>query len=447
MEGEVPDLLDGELQGTVSLQDIVKSFSFLSAIPTQLTDVSISDAQVYVVGNPLGAKIGPETYPPGMALKGKLHAYGVDASVKIAVGDIGIDVEGSISPIRIGDYFQLTGAHPEDGAALALQLNKTNPLQFYISGQLNLLGFRRYAEVNINSNSVDLDIGAKIFNAFQADVKAHAPVKNFTNGDFSVTATLKDDLFQYIESEAGKAFKAASDSATSQISDAQSKVNDAQGKVNKLNNTIADMRQQIASQQSTARNNIATAQSAVNDAKAKVDLLQNQINEMQHLIDSLSKYNPRRSYYAGKLELLNFAKKTADFALNLAQQALYAAQTTNKIYPVDTDPRIVALQDSLETATAFLKAAKTFLDGIKQTVRGALSVSDYIGKYGLGALLAVRSASFTGQLKAVSSGKVSLAMDIVFTNNQQSVSIDFSFQNPIAGVQSLVNLLMKQLND
>jgi hypothetical protein len=446
MEGEVPDLLDGELQGTVSLQDIVKSFSSLSAIPAQLTDVSISDAQVYVVANPLGAKIGPETYPPGMALKGKLHAYGVDASVKIAVGDSGIDVEGSISPIRIGNYFQLTGAHPEDGAALALQLNKTNPLQFYMSGQLNLLGFSRYAEVNINSNSVDLDIGAKIFNAFQADVKAHAPVKNFTNGDFSVTATLKDDLFQYIESEAGKAFKAASDSATSQISDAQSKVNDAQGKVNQLNNTIADMRQQIASQQSTARNNIASAQSAVNAAKAKVDSLQNQINDLQHKIDSLSKYNPRRAYYGTQLAALYVTKKTADGALYLAQQALSAAQSANKIYPVDSDPRIVALQGSLETATAALKVAKTFLDGIKQTVRGALSVSDYIVKYGLGALLAVRSASFTGQLQAVSSGKVSLAMDIDFMNKQQSVSIDFSFQNPIAGVQSLVDRLMKQLN-
>ncbi|MFD0696915.1 hypothetical protein ACFQZT_22870 [Paenibacillus sp. GCM10027628] len=445
MEGEVPDLLDGELQGTVSLHDIVKSFSSLSAIPASLTDVSISDAQVYVVANPLGAKIGPETYPPGMALKGKLHAYGIDAIVKIAVGDSGIDVAGTISPIRIGNYFQLTGVHPEDGAALALQVNKTNPLQFYLSGQLNLLGFSRYAEVNINSKSVDLNIGAKIFNAFQADIKAHAPVKNFTNGDFSVTAALKDDLFKYIESEAGKAFKAASDSAISQISGAQAKVNDAQAKVNQLNNTIADTRKQIASQQSTARNNIASAQSAVNDAKDKVDSLQNQINDMQHKIDSLSRFDPRKAYYGTQLAALYVAKKTADAALSVAQQALSAAQSANKLYPVDSDPRIVALLGSLETATAALKVATQFLDGVKQTVRGALGVSDYIVKYGLGALLAVRSASFTGQLQAVSSGKVSLAMEIVFMNKQQNLSIDFLFQNPIAGVQSLVDRLMKQL--
>ena len=175
---------------------------------------------------------------------------------------------------------------------------------------------------------------------------------------------------------------------------------------------------------------------------------------------------------------------TANGVLQLAVQALQAAQAAAVTYPIDQDPRILALQAGRGTAALALQAAQGVLSVTQQTTAAAITaagqtvttlaqqagaattvlqtassalgllrqgigevagVAGYIAAHGLGALLDVRSASFDGSLNATTGGSVTLDATVIFQGAQQTLHLSYSFHDLVAGARALAKAVLPSL--
>ena len=177
---------------------------------------------------------------------------------------------------------------------------------------------------------------------------------------------------------------------------------------------------------------------------------------------------------------------TANGVLQVAVQTLHAAQAAAVTYPIDQDPRIVALQGSRAAAQCWrLQAAQGVLatraagnrrehrhrradgdhagpagDGGRRrccrpptrpsaySSRASGTVADvagYIAQHGLGALLDVRSASFDGSISATTGGSVTLDAAVVFQGTTQTVHVSYDFKDLVAGAKALAKAVLPSL--
>jgi peptidoglycan hydrolase CwlO-like protein len=136
------------------------------------------------------------------------------------------------------------------------------------------------------------------------------------------------------------------------------------------------------------------------------------------------------------------ARDSANAGLVVARQVLAAAQAAIVTFPVDADPRVAGLIAARETATVALKAANGTLEGVKVTVGGALSASEYIAKFGLGGVLDVKAASFEASLSVAKGGSIMMSADVVYLGQAQSLAFGFNFNDPVAGARNLANKLL-----
>ncbi|CAK8725543.1 hypothetical protein KKHLCK_16985 [Candidatus Electrothrix laxa] len=136
------------------------------------------------------------------------------------------------------------------------------------------------------------------------------------------------------------------------------------------------------------------------------------------------------------------ARETAKAGLEVAKQTLRGLEQAAKTFPIDADPRMIGLFTARETANASLEAASLFLEGVKTSVGAVANVGDYIIKHGLDSLLNIRSASFEASLNTATIGRIKLQTELVFMDKTQKVAFQFNFNNPLASVQDLAQLLL-----
>jgi len=121
---------------------------------------------------------------------------------------------------------------------------------------------------------------------------------------------------------------------------------------------------------------------------------------------------------------------------------LKGVEATIKAFPIDADPRIVALFTARETANGSLELAKLGLEGVKLTVGAAAEAGEFIAKYGLGGLIDIREAMFEGSLSATQGGRASLAVKLTFMNKPKSFAFAFNFNDPLSSVKELAKTLL-----
>jgi hypothetical protein len=143
-----------------------------------------------------------------------------------------------------------------------------------------------------------------------------------------------------------------------------------------------------------------------------------------------------------RLVALYVERGTAQAALDTAVAALSLIQSAGDAIPIDLDPEIVALTAAKGTAEFGLTAAEHVLEATRVTVAGTLQVSEYIVNYGLGGLIDVRKASFSGGLDAVHGGQVRLAADVEFLGEPHHIEFGFDFNDLETGVENLVKELL-----
>ena len=114
VEGDTPDFLEAELDGPVTLSQVIKTFTSVTP-PSVLSNVSISSFKIYVVANPAGVTIGGLFFPAGFAFHGAIDFFGFSVTASVNVSETRLRASGSMSPIHVGSLFDLTAAPAKPG--------------------------------------------------------------------------------------------------------------------------------------------------------------------------------------------------------------------------------------------------------------------------------------------------------------------------------------------
>lgn len=417
--------------------------------------------QVQLAIVPQMTRLGKFTYPQGIRLAGNAKILTLDASVMVEVNTKnGLDLEGSLKPIDLGEIFQLTGANGRSEPQISLATYDA-PISRYrgphcvVSGAVTILGCTRDLDLSITRDGISITMGAKVFNVFQTSLTAQCPLRNFSHAEFSIEANMQNDLFVFLKTKGTAAITQYAQAATASIFQAQSKVSDAQRQVNSLNI-------QISTQTTTIQGERATAQRALNDAQSQVDTIQGSIGGKQKRIDQLKReissledeikrkpwlafsdganITAKESEIAGlEMDILGEqdALETATRLLNLCKRAV---ATT----PIEADPRVASLYLSLKTATVLLQVANTSLEGVKLANARMAAAGSWLTQYGSDQLVVITHASFAGQLKELSKGSVSMSIDLTLIGRPYHINQGFNFYDLDATAASFVDQL-KQL--
>jgi hypothetical protein len=301
---------------------------------------------------------------------------------------------------------------------------------------------------------------------------------------------------------------------SSALTQARRELQNAQNTVNQLNRTINAMRAVIERERARDTANLRNAQRQVSKAQRNVNSLQHEINSSKRRIKTLEGHIAKKkrwldkspwyrkvdrgfeytAYAAAKgveiaglytkiggieaakgtaylaleaakqvvrgieraanlfpidadprILALFTAKGTAIAGLEVAKQAVILARNAVHAFPIDADPRIIALFTAKETANAGLEVAKFALEGVKVSVGGLADVATFITTHGLGGLLDVRAASFEGQLNVIHGGHVSMALKLDVMQQPVALRLRFNFHEPLASAKVLGKDLLRRL--
>ncbi|MBO1756636.1 hypothetical protein [Allobranchiibius sp. CTAmp26] len=425
---------------------------------------------------------------PKIAFDGQVDLLGVTASASVSLSDSGFDFQCA------GRVFELFSANVHSYGG-----NLQSGAGFMVHADLQqdfLSDLARRAAAVLQQAGADAQ--SRIAVAQQGVTAAQADVQRFTASVQSAQADL--------------ASKQAD--AQNQIQGASAQVTQAQQALGAVDAQIATTRAQIqaernsaAAQLSNLQQQLAAAQSAagalngqVNAQQGQIDQLNGEINWWNNWYNNLAWYDKawgwtelgaevgwRGTQVAGlevSIQGLRGSLAAANGVLQTAQQAVNTAQAAQATYPVDQDPRILALQGGEAAAQQALQVAQTALaaaqqatgaavtaasqavDGFQQQLGAATlalqaanagltqlnasigdvaAVSAYIAEHGLDGLLNVKSASFTGTLDATSGGSVTLDADVVFQGTEDMVHVSYDFHDLAASAQTLAKEVLPSL--
>ena len=420
------------------------------------------------------------TEVPKIAISGQASLLGITAGAHVSLSDKGFDFSCS------GKVF---GAFDATIAAKGASLQSAE-------------GFTVHAQMSQNflSDLTSRAAGVLQQAAAQASAQIASAEKDVTNAQAEVNR-LND-----LAAGARRDLAAKQADADNKIKNAQAQVNSAQSALSSIDAQITSSRAAIQAERDAAAKRINDAQAQVNSAQGPVNDLNSQISTLAGQINQLNSdiawwnnwYNNsskiQKAFRWAQLAAevgwrgtqvaalttgmgtLQASKAAADGVLQGARQTLQAAQSAAVSYPIDQDPRILALQGSRGGAALAFQAAQGVLSVtqqaaaagiaaagqtvttlaqqagaantvlqttssalalVRQGVGEAAGIAGYVAEHGLGALLDVKSASFDAAISATKGGSVTLDAVVVFRGSQQTVHLTYDFHDLVAGAKAL----------
>lgn len=487
-----------KFQGKLSIGDFDAQFLFLLsysegfAIKASMDPIKIGKVfELKGVGNIPGPTLDVDLRlggKPGILIAGMVKVLGLEAKTLVTISDKGFlfFVEGKIFELFKASL-TVSGGNLKNGGDFYIKAEMKNDL---------IAELRKKARKGIQDAA---KAATKEIEKAQKDIDKAQKEVNKINGNI---ASMRKTIKQERERDAKK------------VKDAEKAVTAAQNEVKKLQRNIESTRKTIKKERERDTKKLRSAQNEVSKAQRKVNSIQGEINSSKRRIKTLNnqikskkrwfdkspwykksyRWAEFSAYSAAKgaeitalytkigsleaakgvawtaleaakqivrgIELgaktfpidadprivaLFTAKGTATAALEVAKQTLKATQAVVKGFPIDADPRIVALFTALGTATAGLQSAKLVLEGAKEVVGGLASVADFVVKYGLGGLFDVKQARFEGQLNALSGGAVSMSLKLILMRKPLNMQLSFNFKNMTKTIDSLVKKLVDEI--
>jgi hypothetical protein len=311
-----------------------------------------------------------------------------------------VQLQATLSPITLGEVFKMTGVGTDPGPRATLGVSASNVPSLFLGGKIALLGVQVEGQVSFTEQGFSFVISGQIFSLFQATLTATGG--DLLNGEtFTITATMQNDLLEYLREHITTEIKAAADAATAQITADQDQIRQAQDRVNSLNSQIAAMRQTIQGERDRDAQRLRDAQQAVNNAQNQVSSLQSQIDYYNEQIDARNRdIADKQSWYDNSpwyektyrwaelsayvsqkgaeitglgtvLGGLYTAKAGAETTLRATEATLQGLEQTAKTTPIDLDPRMTGLYTAKAGADATLRTVEATLQGIEQTMKTA----------------------------------------------------------------------------
>ena len=136
----------------------VPTFVAYQAIPASVKKVmdkfvNLSLENVKINIAPTAASIGAIDFEEGITIKGKLNAWGWNASVSLNVDYTeGLNVEGRMDNVRLANVLQITGAQQDPCPMLKLKLSPKEIPDLLVTGNVNLLGLSQELQIKGNEN-------------------------------------------------------------------------------------------------------------------------------------------------------------------------------------------------------------------------------------------------------------------------------------------------------
>ena len=484
--------------GTVHVADFTAAAK-VEIDPTQGVSVAGSLSPVHIVdvfsltgdGTSQGPNLDIEvkvTAVPKIAITGQASLLGVTAAAHVTLSDQGFDfgcagkVFGAFDAAITAKGGSLQSA---DGFGVHAQLSQNflSDLTSRAAGVLQQAGSQAAAQIasaqrdvaNAQAEVNRLNALARAARADLATKQADAQ-RQIAGAQAQVTAA--QNSLSAIDGQIASAqsgIQAERDAAAKKIQDAQAKVNAAQGPVNDLNSQISSLQSQINQLNSDIAwwndwyNNSAWYQKAYRWAQ-----LSGEVGWRGTQVAALTT----------GMGTLQASVASANGVLQLAVQTLRAAQSAAVTYPIDQDPRIVALNSSRAAAALALQGAQGVLSVTQQGTAAAITaagqtvtalaqqasaagsvlqatnaalgklsqgigevagVAGYVAQHGLGALLDVRSASFDGTINSTSGGSVTLDATVVFQGTPQTAHVSYNFHDLVAGAKALAKAVLPSL--
>lgn len=396
------------------------------------------------------------------------------ASIQAAVGVLGIKVDVDIELKDSGFSFTIHDSGPILGGSISASLT--------ISGGRPGPNAQYGVEATVNVSSL-----AAVLNAARdgLDTAVDAARAEISNAEAQVGRFAQQGkVLQADEENIRATVKAERDQAEANLKNAENALQNAQVKIQTLNSAMNAARAAVVAERAALDQKIAAAERDVANAEATVNSLTGEINSTDSWFHSLPvidwpwKDSQTRdaAWYGLKMAGLYVARGAADGVLDAANWALHTFQNLQDSIPVDDDPRVVLVKSEIVTATELLTGLENALNvaraGISlipidldpriiaiqsleklQSVqvlaaRGALeAVNGLLGEiktFGDAVLpqFDIISASFSGELGGVASGKVKLSIVFGPQSAARAFTIDFDLLHPLDCIEEIIKLLL-----
>lgn len=463
--GNVPDTLIGILQGELSTSRLISTFTGIN-IPSGFLDVSISNADIYIVANPAGAVIGEEHYPPGFRAHGEMNAFGISTRAKISIQENGIYLDGELSRINIGEVLKIYGATTEQGPKVVYRAVRGEPFLFQLDAGVQLLGVTLETHILINQDGFKFEFTERIFNAFNAHVIATG-TGELNQGNFHIEATMQNDMIEFMTNETRQLLQGTASSTDGNMSRIRGEIDNALGQIESFGKQMADRAKELSDARGLAENAKKNADEAKKNAEKILedlkDLYKQKERAEKSLVDiaieiadaslnpvkqaKLLKEEGERKKFKNSIEskIKDIGKSLEEAAKDLEsaiESAKEAKENLDNIVPVESDPIYFGYQTSKEALEASLPALRASLEVLQAIAAKSAEILAFIAGQGMDLLFNVTSICFEGNIQNVGSGHVSLSISYTFLGAPNNLNIDFVFENPGSGIQSLVDRLM-----
>ncbi len=373
--------------------------------------LDISELQFYIA--PAGGMIGTIRYEKGISFACDMTFLGKVFEFYTRISENGIEGSGALDQIDIGPL-KISG---ERGRDVTVGLSLTPEKQsFHLDGAILFLGVKSGAYVDVSVDGIDFQFEQDFLShlSFNIEGKSTGTISRPEKLDFKLSADMDSDITDYLKNDVANRIHAAIEHASDDIDAAQSKVDQAEqdykreydkadavlSKAQKDADTYLEkLHANVDKTKADYSKSVAIAQAALDSAKAAYDTA---FNDAQQAVNKAeSDYNSGiaiaktalnkadREYTAGVTaaqEAVDKAERQYKNTIGSAQDAVNSAQ--RKVDSIlgdirrkeremnglgNFDPKkyalgveIAALKGKYGIATAALKSANLFLEGLKK---------------------------------------------------------------------------------
>lgn len=231
-----------------ALEEINKLFEAITNAPGISQLLSLGFENVEVTLAPDTVRIGEIFVRQGCIIKGACTILGERGYINSSITASGLVGEGSLAPIKIGDFFQLTGSksakkYEQEGPLISVALNIRDQ-HCVISGLVELLGIQQETDIVLDKDGFKFHIDGKLANLFKVsiDVYTHGGIKH---PDVSFSGLFQDDFFDFLKKNISPELRKKVHVAVQNIQQTESKVDTLNNKINDLDRQINERQRRI----------------------------------------------------------------------------------------------------------------------------------------------------------------------------------------------------------
>lgn len=360
----------------------------------------------------------------------------------------GISALATVSAIRIGNVFTLTGARGRPDPIVKLDL-RTDQQEFLVSGSVTLLEnlfgqgkhfFVSETDLHVQPGGFGLYAHGKVLGALDTELECSASgsIRDKT-AEFALRVKMEQTALKELHDRALREIDAATRDHVAQINKAKSDVAKAQAEVQRWDRDIEATRQRVAARQKRDLDAMrAKADADKRAAEAEYRRLGAIIADRNRRIDKGEFWLAAE---VGWLETRRNVQLVAvrDIGSNLTKGLARLGDQFPKELSSELGPMIAGK----EIAAASLKVSQGVLDGYKVLVKGTMGAARWIADNGLGNAFDLNLMQFATRLSTIKDSFVQLDFRGRFCGEDFRTSMRLDISSPEAMARDIAKALVE----